>query len=936
MTLAFGLAAIAQAFFVKRIHFYEALILYALAIMVVWGLRWREESPSRERRAATPKPSQGMKRRGLVCLTVAVALSGCAAFYLSRDWAYLGWASLLYGAGLVLASYAFSLLEGRGFRDSLAETWQALKRNRVELLLLGIILLVGLFLRLHRLNYYPPPGGISWNDEAQMGKDAHEFLRGRAHPWQFPFSVYLPALSFLVFGESVLALRLPFILMGFAMLVPFYLFVRDLFSPRIALGGTFLLAVSRWHISFTRLVLPSTPAALLALLCFYFLFRGMRTGGKANFAWAGMAMSLGLYSHASSRVVPLIILTLFFARLASTWGFPPSPRSINWRKIQAALDENYQAPLVFLATALLFAIPLIAIVRRAPQAAFMERFTSVMPILFAPDRSDHLGNLGSRIQEVFLFFNYKGEGWGGINLPRAPMLDPFTAVLFALGLGYCLFYFWRGENFFFLIWFFFTMIGGGVLVDAFRSHRIFIVIPVVYIFACVTLDWAWREVERIPRLSEEAKDFVAVVLLEVLLFLALRSNYDTFFNEQINAPEVRREFLRDVAAIAEHIGSLGKGYYVYLLADFPFYVPGHDFAWMAGDPQGRRGADITEMLPSRDSAQADVAYIFGAPYDVQALAALVRHIYPTSQVQIFHGDYDRYTFASCLVQREEVEAQRGLTGRYYSGPDWAGRPVLTRKEATISFDFSHPPIPSPFSVQWDGALYAPLYGEYIFAVESEGKSWLYLDNSLLIEGEGEGRAILAMGWHRLRVRYATEGERGAIRLYWHPPGEEREIIPSHALSTVAPVNGLIGSYYRGREWAGEPLFKRIDPLVLLTCVPSLWDGRPSPNLRGQPYSVKWTGYLYLMSEGDYAFQARSWSGGTTLHIDGRKVLEEPGQPYILSTKETQVNLEEGWHEIEIKYSYQDGEFSGVSLYWVTPSGEKEAVPTEVLYPLPAP
>jgi len=933
IALAFGLATVAQALFVKRIYFNEALVLYALAIFVVWALRWGEKSSPKEEKAVTLKASRRANQWGVIFLATAVALGGLAARYLSQDWAHLCRALLLYGLGLAFATYAFSLLEGWGIRDALVRMWQAVKRSKTEIFLLGIVLLIGLFLRLHRLDYYPPLDGISWNDEAQMGKDAHEFLQGRDHPWQFPFSVYLPALSFVVFEESVLALRLPFILMGFAMLIPFYLFVRDLFSPRIALVGTCLLAISRWHISFTKLILPSTPAALLGLLSFYFLFRGLRTKGKMNYAWAGAAMGLGLYSHASFRTVPLIILTFFLIRAVYTYGvLLLSPQPKKWRRALTIFQENYQDVLVFLSTALLFATPYIAIVKRAPQMAFTERFTSTMPMLFAPDGSNYLRNLGPRIQEVFLFFNYKGEGWGAINLPGEPMLDPFTAVLFALGLGFSFFYFWRGANSFFLIWFLFVMIGGGVVVDMFRSHRIFIVLPVVYIFACVTLDWAWREFERIHKLRGKMKNAVPVALLVIFLFLAAWANYDTFFNEQINAREVRQEFLRDVAAIASHTGSLGQSYYVYLLANFPFYVQGHDFAWMAGDPPGRRGADITEILPSRDSTQADIAYIFALPYDVEALSALVRRFYPASEVQIFRGDYDRYTFASSLVQREEVESLRGLMGQYYRGPDWAGEPALIRKDAIISFDFTEPPIPPPFSVQWEGAIYISVYGEYVFAAESEGKSWVYLDDALLIEGEDEGKATLAMGWHRLKVRYVARGEGGAIKLRWQPPGGKWEIIPPYALSSAAPVNGLVGSYYRGKDWTGEPVFKRIDPLVLLTCVPSLWGGRPSRDWEGQPYSVKWAGYLRLEREGDYTFQVESWSGGTTVYIDGREVLEEPGQPWTLSIEQATVGLERGWHEIEVRYSYQDGEFSGVSLYWITPFGEREVVSSVVLYP----
>ena len=72
--------------------------------------------------------------------------------------------------------------------------------------------------------------------------------------------------SIWLFGMSPLGIRLPFLIAGCISLPLFYLFLRRLFSKRVAVFGLFLLAISPWHISISRWALDGNllPAFLLA------------------------------------------------------------------------------------------------------------------------------------------------------------------------------------------------------------------------------------------------------------------------------------------------------------------------------------------------------------------------------------------------------------------------------------------------------------------------------------------------------------------------------------------------------------------------------------------------------------------------------------------------------------------------------------------------
>jgi len=912
---AFLLAALGQCFLNRRVNEGGAVALFAVAVALAL-IAYAE--PPEDRAKEHELPVSRWDCRGVLTLFVA-SLPACAASWLLvLRWESLPTAVFLYAWSLALVAGVCSRREGWNLpRPGL------FKEHWAELTLVALVLACGLFLRLHRLDYYPPPGGISWNDEAQIGKEAYGIIHHGYRPWQFPVSVYATWLSFLVLGPTVLALRLPFILLGFATLAVFYLLARELFRLPFALAATFLFAVSRWHIAFSRLVLPSTAAMLLEVSTFYLLLRGRRTGGMFNYVLAGLTVSVGLYSHASFRIVPVLVLLLFVAQAWSSWRSPKEESQEGLR----AVGRSCQGWLAFLISFILLAVPYAAIVLREPHRAFGERFAAVMPALFGPDRAVHPESLLQSARRALAFFNYRGEAWGAVNLPDLPMLDPWTGVLFVLGLGYCLFYFRRNRHLFYLAWFLITMIGGGVLTVDFRSHRLVGVMPVVFIFAAVFIEGAWAAFRR--ALSASLDRSFALILLPVLVFAAY-TNYYIFFHLQIHAPSVRAEFTREVSAIANYIAALGEGHYFYLFGNHAYYTPGMDFAWMAGEAPGERALDVLDVIPSRRKARnEELVYIFSTPYNVEALADVIHYFYPRSRTETFHGEYDRYTFVAAHVGADEVRSAQGLFGEYYSGHRSSGEPDLVRQDAQLSFDWrsEEPPVAFPFRAEWRGTIFAPQAAAYVFESEAAGRTRIHIDGEALEEGE---ETYLVKGWHKLRVGYASEEDSGWLQVLWSTPQRGRELVPGEFLSPRDDVNGLLVSVFEGPDWTGQPVHQSIEPVILLLRMPSAWQSAFVPELAGKLYSFDCQGLLNVEKGGHYLFQIVPWNGNATLQIDGEEVAFVTDTRTVLGGGE--VELSAGWHDIALRYAYGGGQPSGVQLSWAARGGETRAIPPEALRP----
>jgi hypothetical protein len=124
----------------------------------------------------------------------------------------------------------------------------------------------------------------------------------------------------------------------------------------------------------------------------------------------------------------------------------------------------------------------------------------------------------------------------------------------------------------------------------------------------------------------------------------------------------------------------------------------------------------------------------------------------------------------------------------------------------------------PWSARWTGFIDAPVSGEYVFHTVSNDGIRVWVNDEPLIDdwtdhGEQEdvGRITLKAGErYPLRMEYFYNGGAGVSRLWWTPPGGEKQPIPHDAFRLPTGTGwGVRGEYFRGIDLT-QPWFERED------------------------------------------------------------------------------------------------------------------------------
>jgi hypothetical protein len=298
-------------------------------------------------------------------------------------------------------------------------------------------------------------------------------------------------------------------------------------------------------------------------------------------------------------------------------------------------------------------------------------------------------------------------------------------------------------------------------------------------------------------------------------------------------------------------------------------------------------------------------------------------------METFHGDYGRYAFVAVHVGVEEVRGSWGLLGYYYSGHEMKPVPDMVRRERQLEAYWAgvEPPLAFPFSVEWRGTLEAPQWGSYVLEMEPPGLCQMEVDGSVVRDGE---RITLVKGGHHLRVTCLGLEDVPSLRLLWTTPQHQREVVPAQFLSPREEVNGLLVSVFEGPDWGGEPVESSLQPLPSLLSMPTAWQSAFVPELAGELYSLDCQGQLEVEEPGTYRFDVVSWNGSATLLIGGAQVVSVEGEREMTASGE--VGLGRGWFDLQLRYSYHGGEFSGVEVLWTPPGGDRQVIPVTRLRP----
>jgi mannosyltransferase len=103
--------------------------------------------------------------------------------------------------------------------------------------------------------------------------------------------------SFLLFGESAWALRLPAVLFGVGSIAALYLLGCEVSTPREAFLSAALLTFSYHHIWFSQDGRGYTGLLFWAIISSWLLLRGLRETRLLNWLIYGVTAALGIYTH---------------------------------------------------------------------------------------------------------------------------------------------------------------------------------------------------------------------------------------------------------------------------------------------------------------------------------------------------------------------------------------------------------------------------------------------------------------------------------------------------------------------------------------------------------------------------------------------------------------------------------------------------------------
>lgn len=205
-------------------------------------------------------------------------------------------------------------------------------RTITEIALLIVIVCLGAFLRLHKLDTVP--NGF-YADEAAIGYNAFSILEtgkdeyGKVSPiyfrsfgdYKIPLYIYLTTIPVYFFGLTVFATRFLSAISGIGSIIMIYFVLRKipLRLPYVPLIGSFLFAIVPWSIYFSRGAYEANLAFLLLLVAVYCFFESEM---KPKYFLVGtLILSLSTYAYHSERLIAYLFLpAIVVMQMRSTIG----------------------------------------------------------------------------------------------------------------------------------------------------------------------------------------------------------------------------------------------------------------------------------------------------------------------------------------------------------------------------------------------------------------------------------------------------------------------------------------------------------------------------------------------------------------------------------------------------------------------------------------
>ena len=516
-------------------------------------------------------------------------------------------------------------------------------------------------------------------DEAQVGTDAHRIL---AHGW---IGVYTPAAlgqpsghaylttpSIWLLGNNAFALRLPLALVALAAIPLLYLLVRVAIGRVEATFAAAMLAVSYWHLFYSRVAHWSISYGTVVLAVLLCLMLGLR-GGRRAWAWyaaAGALLGLGVYTY---NIYPIAIVAVAAflaimtvrvllaerarrraAGIARSGGREAGADRVDDRVPGGGLRRPAMRPWfiamgLFVLAALIVATPMINYLRN-PDAIYWKHFNNYESVRVTRTPEYAAAGTWEKVglvlgQAKFLASAYAWHGrvdyvdGNGLR----PIFDPLTLALLLVGLVFA----WRYRR--------------NPLIIAALCCFVIIPLPAVpqkgsimrepvgaapyaMLFAALPLAAAWRWGMRRPDVVQRWLPAGAACVAVVVIGAWTVRDY---FGKVPGSDVTRFVYSSQVTSASSFMSTLPDGSYVYFYSDrWPFRIETRQY--LAPHVQGEDRSEEfagTVSIPTVDPAQRSVFIVLGR---YEPMLASIEARYPGGRETIETRD-GKFEFAAYQV-----------------------------------------------------------------------------------------------------------------------------------------------------------------------------------------------------------------------------------------------------------------------------------------------
>lgn len=415
-----------------------------------------------------------------------------------------------------------------------------------SLILLLIILGLAGFVRLWQLEQIPPS---VYFDEAVNGMDAIELVEGGQFKPFYPANggreglfINLIGLSFKLGGISVFSLRVISAIAGILTVLGLYLLAGQLFNRRVALSSSFLLAVSFWHINFSRIGFRAILLPLVLVFLFYFLVKAYQTKSIWYLILAGLFLGLGFYTYLPYWMI-FLILPFFLYEYSKIGKY-----RLGCFKI-----------LILALIAIVVVLPLAIYFFHQPPINISAKRLSLEGLsVFSKEGSIKFFFLN--IIRTLGMFHFKGDGNWRHNLVAEPMLFWPVGLLFILGIIIIVF---KRRNYFLLVWLV-AMLIPAILAWEELPHpsairTIGTIIP-IYLLAGLGFVFIFEKTRLLK--SKAVKISLILILVSVSIF-----NFNKYFFDWARQAEVKKWFSGDLNRVGVYLNNLPTSVQGYLITN---------------------------------------------------------------------------------------------------------------------------------------------------------------------------------------------------------------------------------------------------------------------------------------------------------------------------------------------------------------------------------